>query len=93
MLFIQKCRPAAKKPSFTQHSNKGSSFPYTEIYRSFQENVAFSDYVDPISPIALPKNVISGCIDFRTAQICHLLEAFFLQPLENLAAFQKMDNL
>jgi hypothetical protein len=52
-----------------------------------------SNYVDPISPIALPKNVISGCIGFHSAQICHFLKVVFLQPLEKLAAFQKLDNL
>ena len=87
MRFVEKCGPAAKNLAFTDHSYNDSSFAGAQIHRSLQKDMPFSNNIDPLSQITLPKNVISGGIGFNPKQLGEFLEMIFLEPLKKSTAF------
>ncbi len=93
MRFIEKRGPAAKNLAFTEHSYNDRSLASAQIQGSFQKDMPFSNNIDPLSHITLPKNVISGGIGFNTKQICEFLKVIFLEALKKSTPFQEMDSL
>lgn len=87
MRFIEKCGPAAKNLAFTDHSYNDSSLAGAQIHRSFQKDMPFSNNINPLSQITLPKNVICGGIGFNPKQIGKFLKVIFLEPLKKSTAF------
>ncbi len=87
MRLIEKCGPTAKNLAFTEHSYNDSSLACAQIHRSLQKDVPFSNNIDPLSRITLPKNVISGGIGFNQKQIAKFLKVIFLEPLKKSTAF------
>jgi hypothetical protein len=47
----------------------------------------FSNNIDPLSQITLPKNVITGGIGLNPKQIGKFLKVIFLEPLKKSTAF------
>ncbi len=87
MRFIEKCGPAAKNLALTEHSYNDSSLAGAQIHRSFQKDMPFSNNIDPLSQITLPKNVITGGIGLNLKQIGKFLKVIFLEPLKKSTAF------
>ncbi len=87
MRFIEKCGPAAKNLAFTEYSYNNSALACAQIYRSFQKDMPFSNNINLLFQITLPKNVISGGIGFNPKQICEFLKVIFLEPLKKSTAF------
>ena len=87
MRFIEKCGPAAKNLAFTEHSYNDSSLACAQIHRSLQKDMPFSNNIDRLSQITLPKNVISGGIGFNPKQIGKFLKVIFMEPLKKSTAF------
>ena len=87
MRFVEKCGPAAKNFAFTEHSYNNSSLACAQIHRSLQKDMPFSNNIDPLSQITLPKNVISGGIGFNPKQIGKFLKVIFLEPLKKSTVF------
>jgi hypothetical protein len=87
MRFIEKCGPAAKNLAFTEHSYNDSSLAGAQIHRSFQKDMPFSNNIDLLSRITLPKNMISGGVGFNPKQIGKFLKVIFSKSLKKSTAF------
>ena len=87
MRFIEECGPAAKNLSFAEYSYNDSSLAGAQIHGPFQKDMPFSNNIDPLPQITLPKNVISGSLGFDLKQIGKFLKVIFLKPLKKSTAF------